>query len=183
MNVNTGGKDGKGWRRFFEEADVETETWMRWRERPGRGKIVGGLSDEVRLQEIDGWAKGHKRKDKSVEEDIGWFQASVFPSVKTNSIMRGSVGAGGAWWEASVLSYGSAGGIYTRGTSCGNHCSVGRWAGAIRPPASHQLSSVPSSWSQTRSSSTVQHARWITHLPSFCCTHNISVDFTKWPDK
>lgn len=33
-----------------------------------------------------------KEKNKSVEEDIGWFQASVFPSVKTNGIMRGWCG-------------------------------------------------------------------------------------------
>lgn len=42
------------------------------------------------------------------------------------------------------MSYGSAGGICTGGPSCGNHCSVGCWARAIRPPASHQLSSLPS---------------------------------------
>lgn len=54
------------------------------------------------------------------------------------------VWADSAWWEVSALSYGSAGGICTGGPSCGNHCSVGRWARAIRPAASHQLSSLPS---------------------------------------
>lgn len=33
-----------------------------------------------------------KEKEESVEEDIGCFQASVFPSVKTNGIMMGWCG-------------------------------------------------------------------------------------------
>lgn len=52
------------------------------------------------------------------------------------------VRAEGALWEVSALSYGSTKGICPGGPSCGNHCSVGRWAGAIRPPASHQVTAV-----------------------------------------
>lgn len=91
----------------------------------------------------DGWtSQGRQRRDKSAEEDSGRFQASVFPSVKTNGIMRGRPRPDGAQWEVWALSYGTAAGMCTGGPSCGNHCSVGRWAGAIRPPASHQLSSA-----------------------------------------
>lgn len=46
----------------------------------------------VRMKMIDGGVKGDKRKEKSVEEYIGWFQTSVFPSVRTNGIVRGRSG-------------------------------------------------------------------------------------------
>lgn len=46
---------------------------------------------------IDGCAEGDERKDKSLEEDIGWFQTSVFPSVRTNGMVRG-------WSGQTVLS-------------------------------------------------------------------------------
>lgn len=122
----------------------------------------------------DGWtSQGRQRRDKSVEEDSGRFQASVFPSVKTNGIMRGRPRPDGAQWEVRALSYGSAAGMCTGGPSCGNHCSVGRWAGAIRPPASHQLSSAAPSTCVTHlshhrpSHSSEQPDRWIwAHLPA-----------------
>lgn len=45
---------------------------------------------------MDGRAEGDKRRDKSAEGDSGRSEASVFPSVKTNGIMRGRVGPGRA---------------------------------------------------------------------------------------
>lgn len=53
------------------------------------------ISKKIKM--IDGWVKGDKRKDKSVEEDIGLFQTSISPSVRTNGILRG-------WPGQTVLS-------------------------------------------------------------------------------
>lgn len=141
------------------------------RKRQERSRSRGKTESEraQRLWVMDGRAKGDKRRDKSVEEDSGRFQASVFPSVKTNGIMRGRPRPDGAQWEVVALSYGTAAGMCTGGPSCGNHCSVGRWAGAIRPPASHQLSSAAPSACVTHLShhkpphSNEQPGRWIGH--------------------
>lgn len=136
-----------------------------------------------RLRMIDGRAKGDKRRDKSVEGDRGRFQASVSPSVKTNGIMRGRPGPDGAQWEVRALSYGTAAGMCTGGPSCGNHCSVGRWARAIRPPASHQLSSVVPSVCVTHlyhhppSHTSEQPGRWITHTCR-CIQQQKGTDFS-----
>lgn len=93
----------------------------------------------------DGWMSQGRQKKGQISGGRYRLVSSLYLSICQDKWHHERlVWADSAWWEVSALSYGSAGGICTGGPSCGNHCSVGRWAGAIRPPASHQLSSLPS---------------------------------------
>lgn len=86
-----------------------------------------------------------------MEEDSGRFQASVFPSVKTNGIMRGRPGPDGARWEVGALSY-------------GNRC----WNVHRRPQLWQSLLSGPLGWSNQATgepSSELRRAFCVRHTP------------------
>lgn len=131
--------------------ELETEYFFKffWKRQMWIGnRNLSGQRDgaaKVRLKIIDGWAEGDKRKEGISGRRYRLFSSLCLSICQDKWHHDGLVWADSARWEVSVVSYGSARGICTGGPSCGNHCSVGRWAGAIRPPASHQLRSRPAS--------------------------------------